>query len=83
MLTVRLDPTVAEALAAHCRRARVTKSEIVNRLLRSFLDQQRPAQSFFDAAKANGFIGGQEGPADLSVNRKRYLRDRHLKKRAR
>lgn len=82
-LTVRLDPLIEQELAAHCRRERLSKSEVVNRLLRSFLDQQRPAKSFYDAAKDGGLIGCAPGTPDLSVHRKQYLRRRHAQKRAR
>ena len=81
-LTVRLDPAIEQQLAAHCRRERVSKSEVVNRLLRSFLDRDRPAKSFYDDAKDAGLIGCVTGAPDLSVNRKRYLRARHRQKRA-
>lgn len=82
-LTVRLDPAIEQQLAAHCRRERVSKSEVVNRLLKSFLDRQRPAQSFYDSAKTSGLFACVEGEPDLSVNRKKHLRARYLKKRAR
>jgi hypothetical protein len=82
-LTVRLNAPLEQELAAHCRRERMSKSEVINRLLKSFLEQQRPAHSFYEAAKASGLFGCVEGGPDLSVNRKKHLRARYLKKRAR
>jgi len=80
-LTVRLDPAIDEQLSAHCRRERVSKSELVNRLLKSFLERERLAKSFYDDAKEAGLIGCVAGTPDLSVNRKRYLRARQLRDR--
>ena len=80
-LTVRLDPATEQQLAAHCRREGTSKSEVVNRLLRSFLGEQRPMKSFYDDAKEAGLIGCVAGTPDLSVNRKWYLRARHRQKR--
>jgi hypothetical protein len=81
-LSVRLDPALEQELDAHCRRARVSKSAVVNRLLRSFLDQKRGDQSFYALGKQLGLFGCMEGAADLSVNRKKYLRARYPGKRA-
>lgn len=81
-LSVRLDPALEQELDAHCRRARVSKSAVVNRLLRSFLDQKHSGQSFYALGKHLGLFGCMEGAADLSVNRKKYLRARYPRKRA-
>ncbi len=82
-LTVRLDPSLEQELKAHCRRERVSKSQMVNGLLKSFLNQQRSGLSFYELGKDLGFFGCMDGPPDLSVNRKKYLRARRLKKRPR
>ena len=75
-LSVRLEPAVEQELEAHCRRERVSKSEVVNRLLKSFLEKQHGGVSFYDLGKDLGFFGCMDGPPDLSVNRKKYLRAR-------
>ena len=82
-LTVRLDPEIEQELAAHCKREQVSKSEVVSELLKTFLKRRRPAKSFYEAAKEDGFFGCMDGVEDLSVNRKEYLRARQLTKRNR
>ncbi len=49
--------SVEQELEAHCRRERVSKSEVVNRLLKSFLRQQRKGLSFYDLGNDLGFFG--------------------------
>jgi hypothetical protein len=74
-LTVKLPADIERDFEIHCRRHRLTKSEVVTRLLAQYLALQTPRKTTRQVAKEVGLLKGFTGPADLAANRKRYLRE--------
>jgi hypothetical protein len=75
-LTVRLDPQLSEQLERHCRKRRLSKSQVVTRILREHLAAEAgTARSPYTLAKQFGLIGSfASGKGDLAENRKHYLK---------
>jgi Arc/MetJ-type ribon-helix-helix transcriptional regulator len=69
-LTVRLPDKLAEQIEAESRARKVSKSDIVRDRLASAEPKRAP--SFDDIAHLAGSVKGL--PADLSTNKKKYLR---------
>lgn len=84
-LTVRLDPQLREQLERHCRKRRVSKSQVVTRLLREHLATEAgSARSPYALAKEFGLIGAfASGKQDAAENRKRYLKQKLRAKHSR
>lgn len=74
-LTVKLPEDLERDFEIHCKLRRVTKSEIVTRLLSQYLALQKPKKTTRQIAKEVGLLKGFEGRPDLSRNRKRYLKE--------
>jgi len=74
-LTVKLPEDLERDFEIHCRRHRLTKSEVVTKLLTQYLALQAPKKTPHQIAKEVGLLKGFEGPPDLAANRKRYLRE--------
>jgi hypothetical protein len=72
-LTVKLPEELERDLEIHCRLRRVTKSEVVTKLLAQYLALQTPRKTSREVAEEVGLLKGFDGPADLAANRKRYL----------
>lgn len=72
-LTVKLPEDLERDFDVHCRLRRVTKSEVVTKLLAQYLALQAPRKTPRQVAREVGLLKGFEGPADLAGNRKRYL----------
>jgi len=60
-LTVRLKPELEAKLAALCKRRRVTKSEVVESLIREYVAREPVASSYQVAARL-GIVGIGRGP---------------------
>lgn len=75
-LTVRLDPQLSELLERHCRKRRLTKTQVLTRLLREHLAAGSMAgKTPYLLARELGLIGAfSSGRHDLAQNRKRYLK---------
>jgi hypothetical protein len=74
-LTVKLPADLEREFEIHCRLRRLTKSEVVTKLLTQYLALQAPRKTPHQIAKEVGLLKGFEGPPDLATNRKRYLRE--------
>jgi FixJ family two-component response regulator len=60
-LTVRLKPELEARLAQLCERRRVTKSEVVEGLIREYVARE-PEVSSYQAAAKLGIVGLGRGP---------------------
>jgi len=60
-LTVKLDPALERDLDRHCKTSRLTKSEIVTRLLRQYFDMAVPKASAAALARKHRLIGSFSG----------------------
>lgn len=74
-LTVKLPEELERDFEIHCKLRRLTKSEVVTKLLAQYLALQAPKKTSRQIAKEVGLLKGFEGPADLAQNRKRHLRE--------
>jgi hypothetical protein len=75
-LTVRLDPELERELEIYCQETRLTKSEVVTRLLRDYLAAAARGKSSYELARQAGLIGCDDtGPEDAGANAKRYVRE--------
>jgi hypothetical protein len=74
-LTVKLPTDLEREFEIHCKLHRLTKSEVVTKLLTQYLALQAPKKTPHQIAKEVGLLKGFEGPPDLATNRKRYLRE--------
>jgi hypothetical protein len=74
-LTVKLPAQLERDFEIHCRLRRVTKSEVVTKLLAQYLALQGPKKTVRQIAAEVGLLKGFVGPPDLAANRKRYLRE--------
>ncbi|MEE8585273.1 MAG: CopG family transcriptional regulator [Acidobacteriota bacterium] len=72
-VSVKLPPTLANALTAAARSRGISKSELIRSAIREYLPRlEKPVRgSVLDAA--GDLVGCLEGPPDLSSNKK-YLR---------
>jgi hypothetical protein len=82
-LTVKLPEDLERDFEVHCKLRRLTKSEVVTKLLAQYLALQAPTKTPGQIAREVGLLKGFEGPVDLAGNRKRYLREALRAKRAR
>lgn len=82
-LTVKLPEDLERAFEIHCKLRRLTKSEVVTKLLAQYLALQAPRKTPRQIAREVGLLKGFQGPPDLAANRKRYLREALRAKRAR
>ncbi len=60
-LTVRLKPDLEKRLAALCEKRRVTKSEVVEGLIREYVARE-PEVSSYEVAEKLGVVGIGRGP---------------------
>lgn len=82
-LTVKLPEDLERDFEIHCKLHRLTKSEVVTKLLAQYLALQAPKKTPHQIAREVGLLKGFAGPPDLAANRKRYLREALRAKRAR
>jgi Ribbon-helix-helix protein, copG family len=81
-LSIRLDEETDATLAALCQRLGMTQTAAIKAALAQFAAQRRKTPG--ELAAELGLIGGfDSGLVDLSTNRKKYVRERLLAKRAR
>lgn len=73
-LTVKLPEELERDFEIHCKLRRLTKSEVVTKLLAQYLALQAPRKTPHQIAKEVGLLEGFDGPPDLAKNRKRYLK---------
>jgi hypothetical protein len=74
-LTVRLKPDLEARLAKLCGRRRVTKSEVVEKLIREYVAREPEVSSYEVAAKL-GIVGIGRGPRRaLGRNAKALVRE--------
>lgn len=83
-LTVKLPPTIERDFEAHCRKNRLTKSEVVTRLLQQYLSLTAPKTTAYELAEELGLVGAlTDAPRDLSSRHsthvKRVLRGRRAR----
>jgi len=84
-LTVRLDPKLERALDRYCRKHRVTRSELITKLLAGELADPGAARpSAYELAEQLGLVGAfASGRGDLSTTYKSKLKDKLRAKHAR
>lgn len=80
-LTVKLPEELERDFEIHCKLRRLTKSEVVTKLLAQYLALQAPKKTPHQLAEELGLVGGFSGPADLSSNVRRYFRKQLREKR--
>lgn len=75
-ITVRLDPRLQEQLERHCRKRRLTKTQVVTELLREHLAAAGgTGESPYALAREFGLVGAfASGRKDAAENRKRSLK---------
>ncbi len=81
-LTVKLPEELERDFEIHCKLRRLTKSEVVTKLLAQYLALQAPKNTAYRIAREVGLLKGFAGPADLARNRKRHLREALSAKRS-
>lgn len=79
-VNARLRPALARKLALVHRRTGKSVSEIVSESLERYCDANLGAGEALEAFESAGFLAAGRGPADLSLNYKRYLTDSLAKK---
>jgi hypothetical protein len=72
-LTVKLPEDLERQFELYCKLHRLTKSEVVTKVLAQFLALQTPKKTPYQIAKEVGLLKGFEGPPDLASNRRKYL----------
>ena len=60
-LTVKLPEDLERELELHCKTHRVTKSEVVTRVLAQYLVLQAPKRTPYELARKHGIIGCVSG----------------------
>lgn len=77
-LTVRLDPQLEEQLESHCRKLRLSKTQVITNLLHEHLSVASGRRKTpYQLACKLGLIGAiASGKGDLAENRKRYLKEK-------
>lgn len=74
-LTVKLPPAIERDFEAHCRRNRLTKSEVVTRLLQQYLSLSEPKTSAYELAEQLGLVGALgDAPRDLSSRHSSHVK---------
>ncbi|MGH8673515.1 MAG: hypothetical protein ACREVG_04320 [Burkholderiales bacterium] len=75
-LTVRLDPGLQQQLESYCRRRRLTKSQVITRLLHEhFAGGAGGQRSPYELARKLGLVGAfASGDGDLAASRKQRLK---------
>lgn len=75
-LTVRLAPDLQQQFESYCRRRRLTKSQVITRLLHEHLAGGAEVQaSPYELARELGLVGAfASGEADLAESRKQRLK---------
>jgi hypothetical protein len=83
-LTVKLPSELERDLTLHCDTEGLTKSEVVTRLVRQYLDLQKPTKTPHELALKHGLIGCfRSGTTDLSRRHSEAVKDKLRAKRAR
>ena len=83
-LTVKLPPELERDLTQYCESEGLTKSEVVTRLVRQYLDLRRPKKTAHELAVKHALIGCfQGGGQDLARRHSQAVKDRLRAKRAR
>jgi hypothetical protein len=68
-LTVKLPRELEHDLTLHCEAEGLTKSEVVTRLIRQYIDLQRPAKTPHELAVKHNLIGCFRGEASDRARR--------------
>lgn len=83
-LTVKLPEALERELEAHCRSHRVSKSEVVKRVLARYLELQTPKRTSYELALKHGIIGCVTGgERSLGREHSRAVKERLRAQRAR
>jgi len=82
-LTVKLPEELERDFEIHCKLRRLTKSEVVTKLLAQYLALQAPKKTPHQLAEELGLTGGFSGPSDLSSRVSHYVRKKLREKRNR
>jgi len=75
-LTVKLDKDVERELELHCRRRRVTKSEVVLKLIQTYLQAQAQRSSPYELAEKLNLVGAQRTARAAARDHARYLKEK-------
>lgn len=83
-LTVKLPDALERELDSHCKAHRVTKSEVVTRVLAQYLVLQAPRRTPYELALKHGIIGCVSGGGrNLGRDHSRVIREKLRAQRAR
>lgn len=83
-LTVKLPEALERELDSHCRAHRVTKSEVVTRVLARYLALQTPKRTPYELALKHGIIGCVAGnERNFGRDHSRVVREKLRAQRAR
>ena len=83
-LTVKLPEELEHELDRHCRAHRVTKSQVVTRVLAQYLALQAPTHTPYQLALKHGIIGCVSGGGrDLARDHSRLIKEKLRVQRAR
>ena len=76
-LTVRLKPEIESQLERIAEQQGLTKSAWVRQLIEDAVTEAQPQQTPYELAQELGLIGCiEDGPPDLAVNAKQYIKDK-------
>lgn len=82
-LTVKLPPELERDLTLHCETEGLTKSEVVTRLVKQYLDLQRPIKTAHELAVKHGLIGCfKSGRTDIARRHSQIIKAKLRAKRA-
>ena len=73
-LTVKLDKDVERQLELHCRKRRITKSEVVSKLIETYLHTQAQRPSPYELARKLKLVGAQRVAPAAARDHARYLK---------
>jgi len=75
-LTVKLDKDVQRQLDLHCRMKRVTKSQVVSKLIANYLLAQARGPSPYELAEKLKLVGAQRGAPASGAEHSRFLKEK-------
>lgn len=81
-LTVKLPPEIEQQLALHCRAHRLTKSEVVTRLVEGYLGAQKARGTPYAIARRLKLVGAQRSAPAPGRDHAAYLKSRLRARRA-
>ena len=75
-LTVKLDKDVERQLDLYCRIRRITKSEVVSKLIETYLRTQAQLPSPYELAEKLNLVGAQREAPASGRDHSRFLKEK-------